>query len=39
MFNVSLNVCKNILVVVQVMDRPLYETVFRALYLEWGNSR
>ena len=32
-----LNACKNILVVVQVMDRPLCETVLRALNFEWGN--
>ena len=35
----SLNACKNILVVVQVMDRPLCATVLRALNFEWGNQR
>ena len=33
----SLNACKNILVVVQVTDRPLCATVLRALNFEWGN--
>ena len=28
---ISVNACKNILVVVLMMDRPLYETVLRAL--------
>ena len=35
----SLNACKNILVVVHVMDRPLCETVLCTLYPEWGNPR
>ena len=35
--SVILNACKNILVVSQVMDRPLWKHVLRALYLEWGN--
>ena len=33
----TLNACKNILVVTHVMDRPLCETVLRALYPEWGS--
>ena len=37
MFYRTLNACKNILVVSQVMDRPLCATVLSALYLEWGN--
>ena len=34
---IILNACKNILVVVQVVDRPLFVHVLRALYLEWSN--
>ena len=35
----SLNACKNILVVILMMDCPFCETVLCALYLEWGNLR
>ena len=35
----TLNACKNILVVVQAMDRLITITVLRALYLEWDNPR
>ena len=35
----TLNACKNILVVSQVMDRPLGKHVLRALNFEWGNPR
>ena len=34
---ISVNACKNILVVVLMMDRPLCATVLHALCLEWGN--
>lgn len=37
MFNVSLNVCKNILVVVQMMVRLLCKDVFHTLYPERDN--
>ena len=37
--HVSLNACKNILVVSQMMDRPLGKHVLRALNFEWGNPR
>ena len=33
----TLNACKNILVVIQVMDRPLWKHVLRVLNFEWGN--
>ena len=33
----NVNACKNILVVISMMERPLCATVLCALYLEWGN--